>query len=1310
MDIIPNNVKVLLDVKIYKQDKPGSTSSSSSTSTSSFGNSLARGIGSNSSNDSFGSSSVNPNSNFSSTNPSFGMGSNLNTSFSLLKGGSVKQDIVPYRSSMTFQKLSTDTVLFDPLVKLTDASIKSSGKYTQLQFLIPDKFNELILKMNKESGKVNKTYFYSEPDLTEAILENNTIIIKADTMFKPSTSYIQLKNAPKNIQDKSVYNGFDIYNTFIDDTKPNDKLIITNEPKMNRLKLEATINGSTKPIIFYSKTSLELLLDATKDGTVSNNMKLTMNNLFGLNSKMFLDSDELSIYKQSQSKWLYNLNSYETLNKEQFLFKHKLKPDYFGQLKYNIIKKLTAHYNDEANRRKYEEFNDADKNPKLKGIYIKNYAMVDDNIQTIIKDEFTLFLTNLNIKDFPSIDYFNKYKEYLNKEYSNIKDLDSKNIPVEVRFVECPFFYIYSFKWNKEAYDKAAAIAAATIAATGTLTSTPTTGSVTYTGTNISDKLLKEIARQYTEIDNSYKNLVEDIDDYGSCNASIASRPADCKEKMLLYINNLKDLFKLIIELQNNIYKLYKETLIDNKNITNAFIDTNIDYIKLYIKQIMEMITNIQTKTKNATSNPLDDELFYNAIATLNYLITAYKTDITNKIIKNKLDSALNNWKFFIDGYYSQLYYYILINSHNKFISDAQKGYIEILKKNNMNIFNKKNFENYIIKLNNFNFNSNPQLFKTLQNAVENSITNITISPETNYYTKVIEELKKNKFVDEKLQIKNINTLTYDYNEYYENKTTIPDINELKRKITNQNKKINDEKPKKGSEISMQKYALSTPDSTDIDDDFSGGGGKLIQHGGAENTSIKDLLIKYFELYTNYQTFISPQISPNINISNNSPNKLSILDKDSGIRDNQNFFYSIFKAIDKYKKDYTGFTQYTDGTDFSKTFDEFYEKINNYILNNTKSIFSQYTSEKEKYKKEFDKPYNVNDTKLKFKNNSNKIYQALANDEMPFKFKDDSNTTNPFEDNLKFFQEGKYYLDPIFLDYINSILNKQLHVSLIIIDKEFKVDCSKINIDDNMFYIFLFKDKNEKYYLIEYANITLYSSIDFNTDDMINLGIKSPPLFIYIYLFEKCKSKAEKLFNIIYSRISIITTLKQNITQISLFNNNIKEGTKKLLTLGSTSTTTIGQSNANIAITKSVYCYYITVSLDLYEGKLPFMQKQTIGCDIKRNNIMNEFTELTGIKVLPSIADNKYLSLLPQNAAKPGWFNSISSFFKSKEGTKTATTGSSSTPSISSKAKHKGGTTRRKIILTYKRQNNIKNVKDRLSRKLHNITHKLFKN
>jgi hypothetical protein len=228
---------------------------------------------------------------------------------------------------------------------------------------------------------------------------------------------------------------------------------------------------------------------------------------------------------------------------------------------------------------------------------------------------------------------------------------------------------------------------------------------------------------------------------------------------------------------------------------------------------------------------------------------------------------------------------------------------------------------------------------------------------------------------------------------------------------------------------------------------------------------------------------------------------------------------------------------------------------------------------------------------------------------------------------------------------------------------------------------------------------------------MINLGIKSPPLFIYIYLFEKCKRKAEKLFPFIYPNLSNITTLKKNITQISLFNNNIKEDTKKLLTLGSTST--IGQSNANMAITKSSYCYYITVSLDLYEGKLPFMQKQTIGCDIKRNNIMNEFTELTGIKVLPSIIDNKYLSLLPQDAAKPSWFNSISSFFKSKEGAKSSTTtGSSSTPSISSKAKHKGGTTRRKIILTYKRQNNIKNVKEikeRLSRKLHNITHKLLK-
>ena len=135
-----------------------------------------------------------------------------------------------------------------------------------------------------------------------------------------------------------------------------------------------------------------------------------------------------------------------------------------------------------------------------------------------------------------------------------------------------------------------------------------------------------------------------------------------------------------------------------------------------------------------------------------------------------------------------------------------------------------------------------------------------------------------------------------------------------------------------------------------------------------------------------------------------------------------------------------------------------------------------------------------------------------------------------------------------------------------------------------------------------------------------------------------------------------------------------------------------------------------------------------MGCEIKRQNIITDFTELTGIKLLPSIAENKYLSLLPQNAPKPSWLTSITSFFKGTgtgSGTETGPSSTNankgktaSTPSANTLNKPKrggGGSTRRKIILTYKRQNNINNVRNikeikaRLSRKLHNITHKLFK-
>ena len=462
MDFIPNNVKVLLDVRIYKQDKPGSTSSSSSTGQG-YGQGYGQGIGQGQGYGSTPSVARGIDSSFGSASPtSLSKGLSSTNMF----GGSVRQDIIPYRPNMSFQNLNTDTVLFDPLVKITDATIKSAGKYTQLQFLVPDQFNELILKMNRQSDNASKTFFYTELDkgpIQTAILENNTITIKPispqnitdlSNFMKPSLVYTRLNNVSKEIQKK--YGNDDKYTTFISNNSvDNSKLTITNDSKKNRQAFDVKIAGTT--IHFYSKSSLELLLDATKDGTVSNNMKLTMDNLFALNSKMFLDSSELSIYKQSQSNWLYNLSSnYDTLYKERFLFKHKLRPGYFDRLKYNIIRLLEVYYkNSELALKEYDKTNDT-----VKELFSKNYSLVSSGVRKIITQGFDNFRNEMNVTDFPSIDYFIKYKEYLTKEYKNIVDLDDKNIPVEIRFTSCPDFYIYSFKWNEEAYTKSPKIQA----------------------------------------------------------------------------------------------------------------------------------------------------------------------------------------------------------------------------------------------------------------------------------------------------------------------------------------------------------------------------------------------------------------------------------------------------------------------------------------------------------------------------------------------------------------------------------------------------------------------------------------------------------------------------------------------------------------------------------------------------------------------------------------------------------------------------------------------------------------------------------
>jgi len=1515
MDFIPNNVKVLLDVRIYKQDKPGSNNSTGygqglgSGSSYGQGQGYGQGYGSNPSvargiDSSFGSTPTE-------TSLSKGLGSNN------MFGGSVRQDIIPYRPNMTFQNLNTDTVLFDPLVKITDATIKSAGKYTQLQFLVPDQFNELILKMNRQSGNASKTFFYTKLDqgpIQTAILENNTITIKPSpiqnitdislsTLMKSSLVYTRLNNASKVTQDKDEFKTEDKYTTFIKE-KPNvtpteyEKLTITNNQNLNHSTF--TVNNKR----YYSKTSLELLLDATKDGTVSNNMKLTMDNLFALNSKMFLDSSELSIYKQSQSNWLYNLSSnYDTLYKERFLFKHKLGSGYFDRLKYNIIRQLVEYYEKDASA-KLDEY-DADQE-RIKQKYTNNYAIVSSGVRKKIDDVFTLFLNEMNVKDFPSIDYLINYKEYLKKEYKNIVELDDKNIPVEIRFTSCPDFYIYSFKWDKIAHDQVnRPIVEQKIIEEKKEESKP-----------IDDRIktkIDHLKEKTDNVDNLETGMLQLINEIESKKLKPNSSDRTIqKQKYQLKINNLYSKYKENVATTIDLYDFLLKDLIDegkpiNVNIIDGLITNKIliggtrssssvkkpvvkkaavatalrkvaaaatprkaaaaaatttqknintkntalilspspsprRSVRIKTKKNQRHLINLSKTTKNINKgevenddddddddddNDDDDNNDDNddeedkeeeavkivvakaavapapvatpvAVATKTSTVAPVVAPVVASTpvasITNLFNQAVTvNIKKQIT--YIQSCFFLLIKLKNESLNakyppyitteidtnlrqilDLLKKilpiYIEIKKYDLMTtkIFytvleiasNKKLYDievtKFNIDLNEYKLLNNQKLIdfipgnENIDTAVIQQLIvllNKINTPSNEYLTQII------KIQEDKLNIKYAkdDALKELRKKYTDIKNTLDEeITEENEKISNDISKPDNSNESPTTRSQSKTYQQKQEDLVDLQikneeykqkhQNTRRTNVKLIK-GGASGRVVGNLttrLHQYFNYYMDWQNKIGSTSSAFVP-SKNIPTEIKVLDKENESADKHNFFSSIFTAIQTYNSNPKNSAQLIKDKDKDLTnFNTFLKKISDSMSNTSisdgQTLDDIYLTKLKSKVQTLMSKYNETD----FRNmltTGTPLQQALIQKYLPYKLKDTFSRTddNIFTTNSDFnneFIQGKYNIDEISSEPLIKLIKILFNINLIIIDNTtFQINTCK-NLDDKTkFYIFLLKNK-EDYYLITYKDISIYSESNFNINvsDLLELGVTSPPLFIYLYITNYCPSAYLTMFKTLYEAFLQGTNIQREIKSYKL---NITNGITTINKNEFTSNTTSSLSSTNLSITKSTYCYYITITLDLYEGKLPFMQKQTMGCEIKRQNIITDFTELTGIKLLPSIAENKYLSLLPQDAAKPSWLTSITGFLNktglgprlglglgpSADATN-ANPNKGKTTSTSAAALNnpKHGGTRRKIMLTYKRQHNIKNIRNvrnvkeikaRLSRKLHNITHKLFK-
>jgi hypothetical protein len=1235
-----------------------------------------------------------------------------------------------YKPSMTFSKLSSDTILFNPLIKLTDAGINYDTKYKQLQFFIPDKFNELN-KQNANSGKI----IYTNDTNQTIILEKDAIYLKGASLFSPSIKYT-----------------FDKYNP-----TDNSNTYKTDDPN-NNATLNLTNNIITIGKFQFNPTSSKtLLINNSNDGTVSNNIKLTLDNIFSANSTF----NNYTIYNSKFDKNLWNFNTinYSDNYKNSIRVK-KPKEVKFENLYNRIVEVLKKYYegmyadlnkpfltladDNKKNdaRTKYTNNNSEviQKFPLDK----KNYSVVSSEVNTIIQKVLEQYLkTNINTNFFSSLDEYNLFIKYLKDIYENSKELDSKNIPYDVRWFKDspPYFYIKSKELDDKAFNSAVAVATGkgavvAVLAKGAKGATSGTGPSVAVATAVAaatpdNKTLtdiKPIVEKVTTLLAKLLNLgsplekvTEALNKYAAA-AATSSSSLDQTALNTLFNNLTKYQTDLntIIKNQSNIetFKKDNDTLETDLPTIHDCITYHSDYgIKLSnIKDTKE--NDIKQEIIESTKllkKLLDTSLSPNPSTDIDKMVTHHSTG------KNHVSKSAAQSLVYLDKYQREIE--SLYKNKIREYENNLDEYIDLETENKTLLFDMSNASKYskIIDINNLKIEEiNKKIEYTINNFYDSNFNE----------TKANLEKKKGR-----LEIDNqINQLNLDNkNEETKMKTTSPlsttDKEKIQKKIQKNKDKIKEIEEKQTNQEQQNKIS----------------GGQIgEQIGGSNNISLPNDLKKYFEQYKLLGDNIHKLI-PNSSSSfvQDDISKMELIGGDSGSepQEKQNFFNSILVAINNFNnanmsnqiqfqftsKSWLSTSPYT----ITDLYNELIGIFKKDVVDNSADIAEQFwfnlckTIMKEIIKTYTKKTYDEIKEDIENKKNDKLIYKALINEQLPIILNPSYNgNDNLFIFNNKFYKQLN---NNNFKLYGNDSIEQMIYI--------FK---KKMNISITYFYI----DNNKiatkcelnasKHNLFLYYNNDVFNLLSFNTISMyyIPKGVPStndidfikninnnvfPPLLILLFLYVTCSNTAKIYpFDYIENKIKNDRS-SNNISSIISTIKNYKFG----LSPSDSSNSSSSYGN-QVTITKSAYCYYITITLDLYEGKLPFMQKQTMGCDIKRNNIMSEFTELTGIKVLPTIVDNKYLSLLPQDAAKPSWLSSITGFLnKTGLGTRLGLgTGSSAdgdtnkgkpTANVLNKPVRGGNATRRKIMLTYKRQNNVKEIKDRLSRKLHNITHKLFK-
>ena len=1354
MDKIPNYINCFLKLNIYKQDKVIDKNIS--------GKDIDNGIG--------------------------------QEENKIMKGGGslklFKQEDIFYRSSIQLPNSNNANINFDSLVKITDAAMKSS-KNIQRQLLVPAEFQSLIKKMNEQSGKSGKIIFYSDTGEI-AILEKKTMTIPAPL--------------PTNIKEISnLKNGPTIY------TSNNGVEFISKDgSKFNIINKSFTINGIT----YSTKSEIEQLIEATTNGTVSNNMEVTINNLFALNSKLYLDSssNEATIFKQSHSDWVYNLSSnYESLYKERNLYKDK--PFEKEKLNGVINKSLTAFYDDPTHLNENKDFNDK--------IVDKNYTVVSPQIKRVIDSAFTEFLSK----------YSSGYnKEYLKKEYENIKQLDDANIPIEVRFKKEPNFYINSYKLNNDVYTQLYLPIKKKIKEEEEEAEATPIDERIATASKELDKLKQEVTVEETEIaefiskhpypgrgqynipnQEKFKTIVDQLvklktelfiqqkevyeleikqlsKDAGMKGGSgvdksntvssppkkLGKKPPSRKKDTTISASKPNSVSDRIIELAKYgdkysvstqwIKQKKKESSAASVAATTASVATtglnsssSVAVAAAAAAPVAAASSSVALPLKSTTVAAAPSPRSVSRIATASqipvkkYLKYSIKPKYTNKIthvtttldqliaiktaqktelieLTEYIDKIFKLWQELMPVFiqmqkyniytesklfaqksdYSKLYEYeehkfdkiliqydleeeqnklTIINSEN--IKDQQQKIEKIIKlfttpypiENLMYIF----YNDILQKIN--EIIANPQTIRKIRREIENKIEQ---------FKKELES-KEPDAADAPPDQSNTGVTTRGMNS----------AQQLAQQIKIEEIKL--ERAKLENDI-VTKQLILKEEKKKSDDDQDGG--QKIQKGGAIEENLTRQLQSYFKLYEELQPIMCTPLSGTNTCSpdHNKVDDIKVLTKEFEFIDKENFFGSIFSAIVNYNN-----SALTNPITFKNR-----DNINNFVnfLNN---IFNEMSTLQIDGNKTFDFSYEQN-LKKKFpmtkseteykealNKSPDKLAQSLVNKLLPFKLRDNIiDSSDPIELNPSFntiLKSGKFKLDQYSTLLMIKLIRSSLNLNLIIIDyNDFKIfNCNELD-EKTTYYIFLLKDK-DNYYLIHYSNKYIYTKDEFSISDSALLGLSSPPLFLFLYIYKECHDLVNMLFKQLYD--SFINPSIKNSREIPLLLSKIDDKVKLIKQNKLLPSTSFGSVGVNYNIQKHTYSYYITVTLDVYEGK----PGSTTTCDVKYTNILSDITALTGW----SLGNNLINPVNPVNPvnsnsnsytnpytnsnnfhigggeSKPDWYDSL---FKGKY-------------AITKQPVLKlGDVTRKRIIISHKKRDNIRNIKKKLSRKFRNITHK----